>query len=68
MFPAYLETKYKFPKQGWSSLKFSLKSKICNDNGLMVRDGGGGMATTEFSVAYHCKFISYRFQKRHTVR
>ena len=25
LFPAFLETKYQFPKQGWSSLKFSLK-------------------------------------------
>ena len=44
LFPAFLETKYQFPRQGWSSVKFSLKSKIFNENGQMVGDGGGGMA------------------------
>ena len=34
-FPAFLETKYQSPRQGWSSLKFSLKSKIFNENGQM---------------------------------
>ena len=47
-FPASLETKYQFPRQSWSSLKFSLKSKIFNENRQMVRDGGGRKATTEF--------------------
>ena len=42
LFPAFLETKYQFPRQGWSSLKFSSKSKIFNENGQMVGDGGGG--------------------------
>ena len=28
LFPAFLETKYQFPRHGWISLKFSLKSKI----------------------------------------
>ena len=32
-FPAFLETKYQFPRQGWSSLEFSSKSKIFNENG-----------------------------------
>ena len=41
-FPAFLETKYQFPRQG-----------------QMVDDGGGGMATTEFSVVYWCEFIFY---------
>ena len=27
LFPAFLENKYQFPRQGQSSLKFSLKSK-----------------------------------------
>ena len=27
LFPAFLDTKYQFPRQGWSSLKFSLKAK-----------------------------------------
>ena len=30
----------------------------------MVEDGGGGMATTEFSVVYHCEFIFYRISKK----
>ena len=51
LFPAFLETKYQFPRQSWSSLKFSLKRKICNENRQTVRDGEGGMATT---VVYHC--------------
>ena len=53
LFPA-LETKYQFPRQGQSSLKFSLKSKIFNENEKMVGDGGGGMVTTEYSLVYHC--------------
>ena len=57
LFPAFLETKNQFPRQGWSSLKFSLKSKIFNENGQLV--GEGGMATTEFSVVYHCKIIYF---------
>ena len=66
LFPAFLETKYQFPRQGWSSLKFSLKSKIFNENGQM--DGGGGMATTEFSVVHHCEFFFIiEFKKRHMV-
>ena len=35
-----------FPRQGWSALKFSLKSKILNENGKLVEGGGGRMATT----------------------
>ena len=27
LFPAFLDTKYQFPRQGWSSLNFSLKVK-----------------------------------------
>ena len=50
LFPAFMQTKYQFPMQGWSSLKFSLRRKIINQNGQTVGDGGGGMATTEFSV------------------
>ena len=41
-FPAFLETKNQFPRQGWSSLKLSLKSKIFNENGQLVGEGGGG--------------------------
>ena len=55
-FPAFLETKYQSPRQGWSSLKFSLKSKIFNENGQNGGTGVGGMATTEFLVVYHCEF------------
>jgi len=50
LFSEILETKHPFSRQGWSSLKFSLRSKIFNENGQMVGDAGGGMATTEFSV------------------
>lgn len=46
-----------FPRQCWRSLKFSLKSKLLNENGQLVGGGGGRMATTEFSLAYHCEFI-----------
>ena len=44
LFSAFLETKYQFPRQGWSSLKFSLKSKVFNENRdkQMAGDGGGG--------------------------
>ena len=52
LFPSFLETKNQFPRQGWSSLKFSLKSKIFNENGQLVGEGGG-MAITEFSVVNH---------------
>ena len=48
LFPEFLETKYQFPRQSWSSLKFSLKSRILNENRQMVGDGGGGKASTEF--------------------
>ena len=59
----FLETKNQFPRQGWSSLKLSLKSKIFQENGQIVGDGGGVMATKEFSVVYHDKFNFYRFSK-----
>ena len=42
LFPAFLETKKQFPRQGWSSLKLSLKSRIFNENGQLVGEGGGG--------------------------
>ena len=57
-FPAFLEPRKQFPRQCWHSLKFSLKSKLLNENGQLVRGGGGGgrKATTEFLLAYHCEF------------
>ena len=55
LFPAFLENKYQFPRQGWSSLKFSLKSKIVKENREIVEDGV--RATTEFSVVYHCNLL-----------
>ena len=64
LFPASLKTKYQFPRQSWSSFKFSLKSKIFNENRQMVGDGGGGKATTEFSVVYHCEFTFYKIKKK----
>ena len=65
LFPASLETKYLVPRQSWSLLKLSLKSKIFNENTRqMVGDGGGGMATTEFSVVNHCEFTSYKISKK----
>ena len=30
----------------------------------MVENGGGGVATTEFPVVYHCKFIFYILSKK----
>ena len=60
----FLETKNQFPRQGWSSLKLSLKSEIFNENGQIVGDGAGVMATKELSVVYHDKFIFFiDFQK-----
>ena len=47
LFPAFLETKYQFPRQDWSSLKFSLKSEIFNEQ--IVRDGRGGGDNRIFS-------------------
>ena len=41
LFPAFLETKYQFPRQGWNSLKFSLKSEIFNESGQLVGKGEG---------------------------
>ena len=32
-FPAFLEPRKQFPRQCWRSLKFSLKSKLLNENG-----------------------------------
>ena len=32
LFPLFLEPKIQFPRQGWSSLKLSLKSKVKNYN------------------------------------
>ena len=63
LYPAFLETKYQFPRQGWSSLKFSLKSKIFNENGQMVGDEGGGMTTAEFSVVIIANLFFIEFQK-----
>ena len=37
----FLETKNQFPRQGWSSLKFSLKCKLFNENGQLVEEGEG---------------------------
>ena len=61
LFPAFRETKYHFPIQSWNLLKFYLKSKILKQ---MVGDGGGGIATTEFSVVFHCKFIFNRILEK----
>ena len=51
-FPAFLEPRKQFPRQCCRSLKFSLKSKLLNENGQLVGGGGGRMATTEFFI-YH---------------
>ena len=52
LFPAFLETKYQFPRQGCNTLKFSFKSiKIFNENG----DGGGRMATTK--IEFNCSIL-----------
>ena len=40
-FPVFLDTKYQFPRQGWSSL-ILFKSKIFNGNGQILENGGGG--------------------------
>ena len=70
LFPAFLETKYRFPRQDRGSLKFSLiKSKIFNGNGQMAVDGRWGDGHHRiFSCLYHCEFIFYRIsKKRHKV-
>ena len=51
LFPAFLEPRKQFPRQCWGSLKFSLKSKLLNENGQLVGGGGGRIATTEFSFS-----------------
>ena len=56
-FRAFLESRKQFPRQCWRSVKFSLKSKLLNENVQLVGRGGGRMATTEFSLAYLCEFI-----------
>ena len=56
-FSAFLEPRKQSPRQCWRSLKFCLKSKLLNENGQLVGGGGGRMATTEFSLAYHCEFL-----------
>ena len=61
LFLAFLEPKNQFPRQGWSLLKFSLKTTVFNEIGQLVQEWGGGMAATEFSVVYHDNFF---FQKR----
>ena len=51
LFPSFLEREYpppppgpknQFPRQGWSSLKFSLKSKIFSEIGQFSRGKGRG--------------------------
>ena len=61
-FPVFLEPRKQFLRQCWRSLKFSLKSKLLNQDGQLVGGGGGRMATTEFSLAYHWE-IYLIFQK-----
>ena len=39
-FPAFLEPRKQFPRQCWRSLKFSVKSKLLNENGQLVRGRG----------------------------
>ena len=56
-FSAFLEPRKQFPRR--RSLKFSLKSNLLNENGQLVGGGGGRMATTEFSLAYHCEKVAY---------
>ena len=41
LFPEFLETRYQFPRQDWSSLKFSSKSKIFNEHGRGWERGDG---------------------------
>ena len=42
LFPEFLEPKNQFPREGWSSLKLYLKSKILNEIGQLVGERGGG--------------------------
>ena len=43
---------------------FWRKSKIFNQNGQIVGNGGGAMVTTEVLVVYHCECIFYRISKK----
>ena len=61
LFRAFLETKYQFPRQGWSSLKFSLKSKIFDENGQMSEDAcgkgdGNNRIFSCLALQIYCKF------------
>ena len=62
-FPVFLDTKYQFPRQGWSSLEFSPKVKYLMEMDKWYRMGER-VATTEFSVVYHCEFFFINFQKK----
>ena len=42
LFPEFLEPKNQFPREGWSSLKLSLESKILNEIGQLVGEQEGG--------------------------
>ena len=42
LFLEFLEAKNQFPREGWSSLKLSLKSKILNESGQLVVKRGRG--------------------------
>ena len=43
-FPAFLEPRKQFLRQCWRSLKFSLKSKLMNENGQLV---GGSVSNKQ---------------------
>ena len=61
-FPAFLEPRKQFPRQCWRSLKFSLKSKLLNENGQLVGEGEGEWQQQNF----HWLIIAnlFDFQKR----
>ena len=68
LFPAFLETKYQFPRQSWNSLKFSLKRKIFNENSQMVRDvGEGGKRQQNFKLFIIANLLFIKFQTKNKV-
>ena len=64
LFPAFLETKNQFLRQGWSSLKFSLKSKKFNENGQLIGEGAGGNGNNRiFSCLSFCYSLVSKFMR-----
>ena len=65
LFPAFLETKYQFPRRGWSSLKFSLKVKYLMEMDKWRRmEEGGGWRQQNFQLFIIANLFFINFQKK----